>query len=94
MGPDRWTLLLRFPSISFRFAIRLSASSIFFPAQGPIRPGGKKMKQAKRLILIAATVVAVLSVQSATFAKDASTSVSSTQTFNIDGTHPMPPYLA
>jgi hypothetical protein len=52
------------------------------------------MKQAKRLILIAATVVAVLSVQSATLAKDASTSVSSTQTFNIDGTHPMPPYLA
>jgi hypothetical protein len=62
------------------------------------------MKQAKRLILIAATAIAVLSVQSATIAKNASTSVSSTQIFNgtrpgstaphSDGTHPMPPYLA
>jgi hypothetical protein len=34
--------LLSLPSISFQFAIRLSAFFIFFPAQGPIPLGGKK----------------------------------------------------
>jgi hypothetical protein len=36
------TALLGLPSISFQFAIRLSAFFIFFPAQGPIPLGGKK----------------------------------------------------
>jgi hypothetical protein len=36
------TALLGLPSISFQFAIRLTAFFIFFPAQGPKSPGGKK----------------------------------------------------
>jgi hypothetical protein len=36
------TALLSLPSISFQFAISLSAFFIFFPAQGPIPLGGKK----------------------------------------------------
>lgn len=57
------------------------------------------MKQAKRIILIAAAAIAVLTVQASTFAK---TSVAIAQGFNgnqlgptcshMDGTEPMPPY--
>ena len=87
--------LLCFPSNSFRFARRLSAFSIFFPAQGPISQGGKKMNQAKRILLIAATAVAVLTIQTTTFAMSASRAVSPAPVStspHMDGTHPMPPF--
>ncbi len=55
------------------------------------------MKQAKRVILIAAAAIAVLTVPATSFAKDPSVAA---QGFNrtvsaiphMDGTEPMPPY--
>jgi hypothetical protein len=86
--------LLCFPSNSFRIARRLNAFSIFFPAQGPIPHGGKKMKQAKKILLIATAAVALLTIRTTTFAMSASRAVSpaAVSSPHMDGTEPMPPF--
>jgi hypothetical protein len=53
------------------------------------------MNQAKRILLIAATAVAVLTIQTTTFAMSASRAVSPAPVStspHMDATHPMPPF--
>jgi len=53
------------------------------------------MKQAKKILLIAAAAVAVLTIQTATFAMSASRAVSPVPVStspHMDGTEPMPPF--
>jgi hypothetical protein len=68
---------------------------MFFAAQGPIPQGGKKMKQAKKILLITTAAVAVLTIQTTTFAMSASRAVSPAPVStcpHMDGTQPMPPF--
>jgi hypothetical protein len=68
---------------------------MFFPAQGPIPQGGKKMKQPKKILLIATAAVVVLTIQTTTFAMSASRAVSPlpvSSSPHMDGTEPMPPF--
>jgi hypothetical protein len=50
----------------------------------------RKMKLAKRIFLVAAVAVTVLTIQTTTFAIGGSRAIASSH--RLDGTEPMPPY--